>query len=257
MVIGIIALLVSILLPSLNQARESAKRVKRLSNLRQTAIAMTMDGNQHQGKLPMHKGHSGGWLWDIPLETRDQLVSNGMARDILYCPTAEDRNVDALWTFGNPGSPYAVAGYFFLNQRHPYVPAAPPASDTGWADGYPKVLAGGKTYQRRLTEKNASEKKLLTDATLSQNGDFYVVAGGFKAIPDQTHHIKGKGAKPYGGNVIFLDGHGEWRPFSEMKARGITGERAVLVLIRRPQMGAATPHILVRRTLAKTIASGG
>ena len=218
-VIGIIALLVSLLLPSLNKARESAKRVKCLSNLRQTGIAMSIYANQNKGRLPMHKAPSGGWLWDISHETRDQLLAAGTSREILYCPTADDRNLDDLWNFGG----YTVAGYFFLHQRHPYVPNTPPATDTGWPDGFPKKLAGGKEYQSRFSGKNASEKELLTDATLSDGGDFYVIsAGGFKKVPDHSNHIKQRGSKPYGGNVVFLDGHGEWRDFSEMKARGTT-----------------------------------
>ncbi len=45
-VIGIIALLVSILLPSLNRAREQANRVKCSNNLRQIALAVKMYANQ-------------------------------------------------------------------------------------------------------------------------------------------------------------------------------------------------------------------
>jgi prepilin-type N-terminal cleavage/methylation domain-containing protein/prepilin-type processing-associated H-X9-DG protein len=51
-VIGIIALLISILLPSLNRARENAKQVQCLSNLRQLAMAFTMYVNAYNGRFP-------------------------------------------------------------------------------------------------------------------------------------------------------------------------------------------------------------
>jgi len=51
-VIGIIALLISILLPSLNRARETANRVKCASNLRQIGQALLLYANENRGAYP-------------------------------------------------------------------------------------------------------------------------------------------------------------------------------------------------------------
>jgi len=51
-VIGIIALLISILLPSLNRARETANRVKCASNLRQIGQAILLYSNEAKGLYP-------------------------------------------------------------------------------------------------------------------------------------------------------------------------------------------------------------
>src|SRR3989440_9332654 len=51
-VIGIIALLISILLPSLNRARETANRVKCASNLRQVGQAILLYANENKGAYP-------------------------------------------------------------------------------------------------------------------------------------------------------------------------------------------------------------
>ena len=58
-VIGIIALLISILLPSLNRAREAANKIKCSSNLRQVALAMKMyTNNERNNQFPRGKTDS-------------------------------------------------------------------------------------------------------------------------------------------------------------------------------------------------------
>ena len=56
-VIGIIAVLISILLPTLTRARESAKRTQCLSNLRQIATLLNMYAIANNGQVPI--GYSG------------------------------------------------------------------------------------------------------------------------------------------------------------------------------------------------------
>jgi len=51
-VIGIIALLISILLPSLNRARETANRVKCANNLKQIGLAISLYTNENHGAYP-------------------------------------------------------------------------------------------------------------------------------------------------------------------------------------------------------------
>jgi prepilin-type processing-associated H-X9-DG protein len=70
-VIGIIAVLMSILLPSLAQAREKAREAQCMSNLRQWGIAFTMYAEQNRGLLPLDgddgdKSSSPVGRWDEP-----------------------------------------------------------------------------------------------------------------------------------------------------------------------------------------------
>src|SRR3982751_5262067 len=51
-VIGIIALLISILLPALGKAREQAKTVQCSNNMRQIGLAMRMYAEENKGLVP-------------------------------------------------------------------------------------------------------------------------------------------------------------------------------------------------------------
>jgi prepilin-type N-terminal cleavage/methylation domain-containing protein len=98
-VIGIIALLISILLPSLNQARENAKATQCLNNIRQVGLAFMMYANDNKGYLPNRTASrsarlSSDWVFwqtgrDINESNVVRYMNNGagVGKAPLRCPT--------------------------------------------------------------------------------------------------------------------------------------------------------------------------
>src|SRR5688572_10447584 len=62
-VIGIIAILIGVLLPALRRAREAAKSVQCMSNIRQISQATISWANEHKGYMPGHGGFA-KYRWD-------------------------------------------------------------------------------------------------------------------------------------------------------------------------------------------------
>jgi prepilin-type N-terminal cleavage/methylation domain-containing protein/prepilin-type processing-associated H-X9-DG protein len=204
-VIGIIAILVAILLPALQKARDQSLRTKCAAHLRNVGQSIYIYATDHKNKLPQHNG-GGFWLWDLPFPTRDALLKSGNKRETLYCAASNlqpnDQNDNALWNFSGG---YCVTGYFWLMRR----PTA----------GIPP-LAPPKQYLTEITVKNSAEVELATDPVLSQGTSFLNIRGGWAGMHSTAHT---KDGRPMGGNILFLDGHVAWRPFSEMRQRLASG----------------------------------
>lgn len=97
-VIGIIALLISILLPSLNKAREQAQTAACLSNQRQIVMGMLQYANDHKGRLPSY-GHfitdgyaeDSSMVWWVTLSPYISGSGKFAGIDFMRCPSERDR----------------------------------------------------------------------------------------------------------------------------------------------------------------------
>src|SRR5206468_840110 len=121
-VIGIIAVLITVLLPALNAAREKAKRIQCANNIRTFCQATILYANQNKGKVPMHHGGS-NWLWDIQYDTRDWFVEKAnISPSMFYCPSYTHMQ-DGMWTFTGATENrenFMIAGYFWMTKRPGY-----------------------------------------------------------------------------------------------------------------------------------------
>lgn len=121
-VIGIIALLIAILLPALNRAREQAKMAACLSNQRQIALAMIMYANENKGSLPPYGHATAYWAedpnsywWMLIAKYTGGRAGSYMGIDIGRCPA--ERGTQLYGTYGvnygkvTPSESYGVFTY--------------------------------------------------------------------------------------------------------------------------------------------------
>ena len=216
-VIGIIAVLISILLPALAAARESGNTAKCLSNLRQMGLAVTMYVNNNRQYLPPTNGGN----QTVEINGVNQTVAvrwyggaygaGGVTGGTFYgeagplapywgtasiggCPT-----FDQMETVLRPG--YGPCSYAY-NDWCGKPPVAPPVPGQLVVSGY-KLAAF----------RNQSEKAMIWDSarilppatTLDRTPWGYPTSGNpNNAKPDPNFHGRhNKGV----GNIVWVDGH--------------------------------------------------
>ncbi len=233
-VITIIGILVSILLPALAQAREKARQITCLNNVKQTLVGLISWTDEDDGRLPEHNG--------IPFGPRQfpDLISGGyLKHDTLLCPTVsetfnpwtcpipvrkKDGNIwfwsatynDGFWSKtpgawygpGNGGQAYfgtysyvggSAIGYASTNPGSPYDPANTNHSNRRWALWYDNVNFGIQYRMPVVHIGDASRYALMWDQDANSKELFVADwATKFRLSPHS-----GQSGHTYG----YLDGH--------------------------------------------------
>lgn len=211
-VIGIIALLISILLPALNAAKERANRVKCASNLRQIGQGLLLYANDNKGMYPRVKYNMGGTVTAFtgqpamtaqgdPFSPQVQqndvtaclflLIRNAdLNPEVFICPSS-NQDKDTLGGF-----PTASRSNFTSNNNLSYSYAHPYPVQAAVSLGY-KLNSSVVADFAIAGDRNDAD--LTAAASVAENSP----ATEQKKINSRNHEGEGQ-------NVLYNDGHCEW-----------------------------------------------
>lgn len=201
-VIAIIAILAAMLLPALSSAKEKAKRVACVSNIRQAILSIHMYGGDFRERVPSGRDNNGEWhSIRISSVSYTNLISYTGNFNIMDCPN---------FTFGTQPRYNGQWGYLV---GYNYLGDAPSAS-------WPKNSALYWNSPQKITDSGTNAiladanhwGDVLTMAPHCKNGPYQINGATFTRI---ARAPKAVGA--VGGNVGYLDGSAQWRRLSQMK----------------------------------------
>lgn len=203
-VIGIIALLISILLPSLNKAREAAKQTACLSNMRQIGIAMVMYTNDYKGRYPApYQPVYDPWQasWNLQLVQGKYLTGHyeptdpdAYSCDVMVCPAD---NIVRRW--GHPSTYWANVGHWS------YL--------CGWT--YPGDSTNpGKSITTSKVKRPAEFILVFERADDSSIFGYQGYQQWYAGQELSPHRFVNK--DPLGSNILYADGHANWESGADL-----------------------------------------
>ena len=214
-VIAIIAILAGMLLPALSKAKQKAKGIQCISNLKQMQLCWAMYATDYQGKVvPNFLGTTDAWIggsvssspgWTNQLDIiNGKLYPYNSSLAIYRCPSdvafkSGGRSVIRVRSFSMSGRFHGSQGAQFVNPTLKYWTTEDSINSPGPSQAFVFV---------------DEDKDSIDDGFFAVRAD--IPNGGFWQNAPASRHGNG-------GNVSFADGHAEsWR-WSEQTATQVKG----------------------------------